>query len=181
MSLFSGTTVPLFILLASMLIITMMRVAVPVGQTIKGKAISHVSLNYRERLLLQRTNIYAIVTVLLITSIAGLMPLAVELAVVGGAFVIIMMPVRYTFTTEGVALNNVVFRKWSEFSGYELRGSRIRLLGRDGNASYTISLMSARRPETVQMVERLVSGHAPEKAKRTPTARGVRARSAVPR
>ncbi len=174
-----GQALPLFILLAVMLIITLMRVAVPIGQTIEGKAIRHVDLSYRERLLLHRTNIYAIGVVLLLTALGGALPLIVELVVVLATLLIVLMPARYILTSEGVALNNVVFRRWAEFDGAEIRRGRLRLQGRAGAAPLTLSVLAVQRPEVVDLVERLVAGHQPRIAHRA--AARTRARAATSR
>jgi hypothetical protein len=58
---------PIF-LLASMLIIMLMSIMLPFGAKITGKKVGAIRLNFRERLLLQRINIYAIGFVLLLSA-----------------------------------------------------------------------------------------------------------------
>lgn len=178
MAILTSPTTLMFLLLGSMLIITLMRVAVPLGQPIAGKALLRFDLTYRERMLLHRTNLYAIGVVLLLAAWSNVLPLLAELAVILATFVIIMMPTRYIITSEGVALNNVVFRRWSEFSGVEVRRGRIRLLGLPGNAPFTIGLLVARRPTVLPSIERLI-GHPTPNATPPSPPRRVRKRVAA--
>ncbi len=63
-------TVPL--LCGAMLILTLMRVAVPFGQAMTGKEISVIPLRFRERVRLQRTNFYLLGALLLLGTIGWL-------------------------------------------------------------------------------------------------------------
>src|SRR6266542_6066813 len=115
-------------LFGSMLIVMLLRIAPPLGVRIDGEPIGKVTLGMRERVRLQRTNVYAIGAMLLVTAFAGDMPLILQGAVMLGVLAILAIPVRYVFTTRGVAMNRTVFRTWSEFQDIELDSGGVRLV-----------------------------------------------------
>ncbi|HZP58510.1 MAG TPA: hypothetical protein VFC53_13320 [Dehalococcoidia bacterium] len=117
---------PLILLLALMLSMTAMRVFMPIGAKVEGKPFAEIALTLRERLLLQRTNMYLVGAVILLGALTGMLTGPLETVAVLAMFAILTIPARYRFTSQGVALNNVVFRRWSEFSGY--REERARLV-----------------------------------------------------
>ncbi|MDQ2785061.1 MAG: hypothetical protein M3Y58_08670 [Chloroflexota bacterium] len=128
------------LLCGMMLILTLMRVAVPIGQPITGDPLGVAPLRFRERLRLQRTNVYMIGIVLLLGTLGGWMRAPINLIVVLATFVIISIPVQYTFTTEGIARNRVVFRRWDEFSAIADGRGRILLHGMAGSADFPLLL-----------------------------------------
>jgi hypothetical protein len=140
------------LLLMVMLIIMLMRIILPLGAKVAGKTVKEVRLSFRERVLLQRTNIYAIGTVLLLTTVTGNLSRGWELLVVIVAVMLLMLPVRYFFTTEGIALNNVVYRSWSDFIGYEVRRRGIRLLPQPGFRPFDIDVIGTRREQAITLV-----------------------------
>ena len=140
------------LLLMIMLIIMLMRIMLPVGAKTKGKYVAEVRLSFRERLLLQRTNIYAIGIVLLLTTVTGNLSRSWELLVVVVAFLLLMMRVRNHVTSEGIALNNVVYREWSDFTGYEVRRRGIRLLPQEKMRPFDIILIGKHREQALKLV-----------------------------
>ena len=90
-------------LFGSMLIVMLLRIAPPIGVKLAGEPLSKVTLGMRERVRLQRTNVYAIGAVLLIAAVTGDMPTILELVVMVGILAILAIPVRYVLTTRGVA------------------------------------------------------------------------------
>lgn len=132
-------------LLAIMLIMMLMRVAMPIGAVHTGQATAQVALSFRERMLLQRTNIYAIGAVLLLFATTGQIATLVEIGTLIAVFGLLSLPVRYTFTTDGVGLNNVVFRPWNEFQSAQQTSRGLRLIPREGAGAFTIYVLGAHR------------------------------------
>ena len=128
------------LLCGMMLILTLMRVAVPIGQPVTGHLLGTMPLRFRERIRLQRTNVYLIGVVLLLGTLGGWLRAPINLIVVLAAFVIVSIPVQYTFTTEGIARNRVVFRRWDEFSAVADERGRILLRGVPGSANFPLLL-----------------------------------------
>lgn len=136
------------LLCGMMLILTLMRVAVPVGQPVTGDVIGAMPLRFRERIRLQRTNVYLIGVVLLLGTLGGWLRAPINLIVVMATFVIVSIPIQYTFTTEGIARNRVVFRHWGEFSAIADERGRILLSGAPGSANFPL-LLADDQHETV--------------------------------
>src|SRR5258708_12169483 len=103
------------ILFGFMLIFMVMRVGLPIGSKVEGRKVGEIQLSFKERLIYHRTNVYAIGAVLLLMTLAGKVSSPIEMVVIVGTFAIITFPVRYIVTTEGIGLNNVLFRRWTEF------------------------------------------------------------------
>ncbi|HWO72970.1 MAG TPA: hypothetical protein VNN21_05375, partial [Dehalococcoidia bacterium] len=149
------------LLFIAMLIITLMRVVLPRGARIHGHPLRTVALSFRERVLFQRVNLYAIGFVLLLTAATGLVSTGWELLVVVTASGILLLPVRLVLTTEGVATNNVVFRPWEEFLGFTAERRRIRLHARAGTRDLVLPLLPARQGEALAVIQHFLrpSGH----------------------
>ncbi|MGI8856944.1 MAG: hypothetical protein ACR2JW_14450 [Thermomicrobiales bacterium] len=128
------------LLCGMMLILTLMRIAVPIGQPVTGDLLGVMPLRFRERIRLQRTNVYLLGVVLLLGTLGGWIRTPINLIVVLATFVIVSIPVQYTFTTEGVARNRVVFRRWDEFDAIADERGRILLRGIAGAANFPLLL-----------------------------------------
>jgi len=123
---------PVMLLLVLMLSMTAMRVFMPIGAKVEGKPFGVITLSFRERLLLQRTNVYLVGAVILLGAVTGMLTGPLETIALLAMFAILTIPARYRFTSQGVALNHVVFRDWSEFSGYREERSRLVLEAKEG-------------------------------------------------
>lgn len=143
-----------FLLFALMLLVMLTRVYVPLGANIDGKVESTVPLSLIERAQLQRVNIYAIGLVLLLTVVSGLMPASGEILIVVIALGILMMPVRCVFTSKGVAINNVLFRPWSDFATFERSDRRLSLVGRDGTRPMRLTLLRDHQTQALPVLRR---------------------------
>jgi hypothetical protein len=139
-------------LLAAMLIIMVMRVGLPIGAKTEGRVVRQIALSFRERVLMQRTNVYAIGFVLLLTAATGMLPTAIELLVILGVFALLMIPVRLKVTTSGIAVNNVVYRPLSEFSGVQPSRRGLRFVAQPGVRNLDVPLLGAHREEALRVI-----------------------------
>jgi hypothetical protein len=153
-------------LFAGMLVIMLMRVALPIGARSEGEPLGRVTLSLAERVRLQRTNVYAIGAVLLLSALVGEIWLLPELVVVLGAVSILAIPVRYTVTSRGIGLNRVVFRPWSDFSHAEVGASGIRLVGKPGLRPFRLVLGPATSQSVLAMIGRFLPERAPDPSRR---------------
>ncbi len=116
-------TLPVVILIIGVMLITMLtRVFLPIGQKSEGTEIRKVNLSFRYRLLYHRTSIYLIGLVMVLGGLGGWLSFALQVVMIMGTFAISGIPIRYKFTAQGVGLNNVVVRSWSEFESAEIQG-----------------------------------------------------------
>lgn len=136
-----------------MLLITLMRVAVPVGQQVTGEVLGVVPLGYRERVRLQRVNVYLIGAMLLLGTLGGWMRAPISIMVILAAFVIFSIPVQYTITTAGIARNRSIFREWGEFTGFADERGRILLQGKSRPANLSLLLATDQHAEALRLLE----------------------------
>jgi hypothetical protein len=108
---------------------TLWRAWLPIGVAIPGRLQLEVPLRWRERWRWHRKNFYALAVLILLGGIGGWLPPLGQGMVAGFALLVLLLPHRYRFTEEGVALNNVFFRRWEEFRAYRVEPWGIRLEG----------------------------------------------------
>ncbi len=144
-------------LLVTMLIIAVIRVHAPFGQRAAGKPLGRITLSFRERMLLQRTNMYLIGIVILISVVGGLLAGPLELVAILATVAVLTIPVRYTLTSQGIALNNVVFRSWTEFTGYRDERGSVLLLGAPGQRNFRLHVIGVNRATARQALSRVLA------------------------
>ena len=146
------------LLLALMLGIAAMRVYLPMGAKIEGKPLGVITLTFRERMLLQRTNLYMIGAVVLLGAVSGFLAGPLEMVALLAMFVILMIPARYRLTSQGIALNNVVFRSWTDFSRIPRRARHPSCSTRSkGSASFGCIVLGANREAAVKALSRILA------------------------
>jgi ammonium transporter, Amt family len=148
------------LLLFCMLIIMLMGIMLPIGAKIVGEPVREIRLSFRERLLLHRVNVYAIGIVLLLTAATGIVPFFWELLVAIVVMMLLLLRARYLITNSGVAMNNVVFRPWSEFTGFVIDRRGVRLLPRAGLRPFTIKVIGQHKKEVVALLRRYLPASA---------------------
>ena len=143
-------------LVVAMLIVAVIRVHAPFGQKAEGTPIGRITLSMRERMLVQRTNMYLLGIVILLTAVGGFLGGPLELVAIVAALAVISIPVRYTLTSRGIAMNNVVFRSWTDFTGYREERSGLVLLGVTGQRNFRVHVLGANRVIAVKALTRLL-------------------------
>jgi hypothetical protein len=142
------------LLFVLMLLVTLMRVYLPKGTRRTGKDLKTVRLSLVERFLLHRVNLYAVGAVLLMMTLTHSISSQGQFIVLLLTQLIVFIPAKYSFTSTGVGLNNVVFRPWGEFKGFTLSSRRVTLVGREGTRALTIPLLSEHQKEVVPALRR---------------------------
>ncbi|HEY7269938.1 MAG TPA: hypothetical protein VH951_08940 [Dehalococcoidia bacterium] len=145
---------PVFLLFTSMLMFMFMRVYLPFGAHATGKVQKVVSLNFMERMLLQRFNVYALGAVLILCLTAGVLPAAWQLPIVVLAFAALSLRVRYFVTSAGIGMNNVFFRPWDEFEGYRVERRRVVLVATKGLRNLAIPVIASHQKELTTAIGR---------------------------
>jgi hypothetical protein len=144
-------TVMLFVF---MVLFMLMRVYSPVGVKVGGKVQKMVYLSFQERSLLQRTNIYAIGGVALLMTAAGAVAGPAVVLIILFVTAILAMPVRVMLTTEGAAINRVVFRPWSDFTSFTVEPRRIVLNGTEGTRPLKLPVLVSHQQEIIPLLRR---------------------------
>src|SRR5436305_3959255 len=154
-----------WLLIGCSFILMLVRIGVPFGIKSEGRVVATVTLTYREKLLLHRTNLYALGALLALSAIGNWFPTTVELVIIFAALALVNLPVRYQFTTLGIACNNVLFRKWKEFEYARYRGAKLTLVPRKGFGSLPLFVLATRQHEVFPYFQRFlqVRNEAPPK------------------
>jgi|GEM_PF-4565223 len=157
------------LLLFSMLALMAARSVSPIAAKLSGKPVLDMPLRPVFRLLDQRTNVVAILVVLILGSGVlgerwishGLFLFAV-IVMVG----ILLVPTHYRFTTDGVSPSRATFRSWDEFATWSVSGNVITLKGVARFSS--VKLYVGRQDQDA--VLKLLKRYLPAGSKRRPTA-----------
>ena len=117
----------------------------------EGTPIADVSLGFVERMQYHRGAIYSVGALLLLGAMTGMLSARLELVVIAALVAVTQVPVRYRFTTQGVALGRLLFRPWSEFTGYRPAKHSLLLIGKTGNGGFQFRTQN---PEVARLVSR---------------------------
>jgi ammonium transporter, Amt family len=152
-----------WLLIGCFFILMLVRIGLPFGIKSEGSVVATVTLTYREKLLLHRTNLYTLGALLVLSAIGKWFPTTVELVIILAALALVNLPVRYQFTTLGIACNNVLFRKWKEFEYVRYRGAKLTLMPRKGFSALPLTVLASRHDEVLPYFQRFlqVSNEAP--------------------
>ena len=145
-----------WLLVGCSLMLMLVHIGLPFGIRSEGTTVATVTLTYREKLLLHRTNIYAFGALLLLGAIGKWFTTPVEVVLILVALGIINLPVRYSFTTQGIACNNVLFRKWKEFEYARYHRTKLTLMPRKGFGSLPLYVLASRQDEVLPYFQRFL-------------------------
>src|SRR5258706_327779 len=169
-----------WLLIGCSFMLMLVRIGLPFGIKSEGSVVATVTLTYREKLLLHRTNLYAIGALLVLSAIGKWFPTSVELVIILAALALVNLPVRYQFTTMGIACNNVLFRKWKEFEYARYHGAKLTLVSRKGFSALPLIVLASRHDEVFPYFQRFlqVRNEAPPKFLKRPLILWLRRRLA---
>src|SRR5258708_30237409 len=145
-----------WLLIGCFFMLMLVRIGLPFGIKSEGSVVATVTLTYREKLLLHRTDLYALGALLVLGAIGKWFPTTVELVIILVALALINLPVRYQFTTVGIACNNVLFRKWKEFEYARYPGAKLTLVPRQGFGSLPLFVLASRQDEVLPYFQRFI-------------------------
>lgn len=165
------------VLVLSMLALMAARSVSPIAARMSGKPVLQVPLRPVFRLLDQRTNIGAILVVLILGSGVlgerwishGLFLFAV-IVMVG----ILFIPTSYRFTTDGVSPTRATFRSWDEFDGWNVSGNIITLKGMARFSSVRLYLAQQDQEAVLKLFKRYVSAGSKRRPVANPPSRQPR-------
>jgi hypothetical protein len=92
-----------------------------------GKTLKTLPMSWWARVQLQRQSLLAIGFALAFGLAAGWMQTSIAFIIAAFSLAALLMPMQYTFTSEGVAVGEVMFRSWQEFSGMQVNKKRVVL------------------------------------------------------
>lgn len=92
-----------------------------------GKVLQTVPLGFLPKVLLHRSALLALVTGMVFGVVGGWMAPNLAALTILFALGILLMPMRYTLTTKGVAVGQGTFYEWGDFSGFKVGKSSLEL------------------------------------------------------
>ncbi len=145
-----------WLLVGCLFILMFLRIGLPFGVRTEGNVSVKVALTFRERLLLHRTNMYALGAILVLSAIGQWFPTTIEIVLILVALSIINLPISYLFSSQGIACNNVLFRSWKEFAYVSVRGAQLTLVPRKGFAPLRLVVLPSRQKEVLPHFRRFL-------------------------
>jgi len=118
----------LSLLLMVSLLMAMMAKARPVGRVaMPGKTLKTIPLSFWQKIMVHRSSLWAMAFGLVWGIVSGWLQASLALLLLGLTVIILFLPMRYTFTSKGVAVGDGIFREWNEFTGISRQGAQILL------------------------------------------------------
>ena len=115
-------------ILMALLLMSMLAKARPrIKQPAPGRALKTLPMGLPSRVWLHRPSLFALCTGISFGVLTGWLPLRFAAIVGAVAIITVLLPMRYTFTTKGVAVGEGIFYPWRDFSGFVARGSTLKL------------------------------------------------------
>ncbi len=119
----------------------------------EGTLVDEVRLGFLERIRYHRGAVYSLAALLLIGALTSTLSWPIELIAAAAMLGVVQVPVCYRFTTQGISLGRLLFRRWSEFSGYRSVRGGVLLVGKPGNGGFKFR-SAARRDHVQKLVAR---------------------------
>ncbi|MBK8617568.1 MAG: hypothetical protein IPN96_10770 [Anaerolineales bacterium] len=144
-------------LMIILLLMSMLAKARPkIKEPAPGKALKTLPMGLPSRFQLHRSSLLALLTGILFGVFTGW--LSIDSAAIIGviAIITIFLPMRYTFTTKGIALGEGMFYPWSDFSGYMAKGSSLKFDHPSFFRRLTLFIKPAEMNNVLEYVERYV-------------------------
>ena len=143
-----------FIMIA-VLLLNMMAKARPWKKlSMPGKPLQTIPLGFLSRLRTHGSSLMALLTGCALGLLAGWLPASIAAMVGAFALVILFMPMRYTLTTKGVAVGEMSFRPWSDFSGFKAHKASLELAHPSFLGRLTLFVRPAEMDNVLKYVER---------------------------
>ena len=145
-----------FIMIA-VLLMGMMATARPwIKSPPPGKPLQTLPLGFIPKLLVYRSSLLALLTGCVLTVLVGWLPLILAEIVAAVAVGILLIPMRYTLTTQGVAVGDGIFRSWSDFSGFKAGKTRLQLAAPSKFGRLTLFIKPAEMDNVLKYVQRYI-------------------------
>jgi hypothetical protein len=116
-----------YIMIALLLMSMVAKARPKIKEPVPGKTLNSIPMGLPSRFLLHRSTLFALLTGIVFGLIAGWLPLSMAGIIGVVAIITLLLPMRYTFTTKGVAVGEGIFYPWKDFSGFIAKGSSLKL------------------------------------------------------
>jgi hypothetical protein len=124
--------------------------------SVPGKKLQTLPMGLVSRFQLQRSSLLALLMGVVFGTATGWLPISTAGIVASLALITVLMPMQYTFTTQGVALGDGVFYPWKGFSGFRAEEKKLELTHPSLFGKLTLFLKPAEMTSVIPYVERYV-------------------------
>ena len=145
-----------YILIAILLMNMMAKARPRIKEAMPGKKLKTLPMGLIPRFQLQRSSFLALLMGIVFGMFTGWLPVSTAAIVASIALLTILLPMQYTFTTQGVALGDGVFYPWNGFSGFWADRKRLQLTHPSLFGRLTLFIRPAEMSNVLQYVERYV-------------------------
>ncbi|MEP6895091.1 MAG: hypothetical protein ABI986_05735 [Chloroflexota bacterium] len=143
------------LLLIVLLLLSMMAKARPwKKEQLPGKPLQTISMGLLPKLVTYRSSLLALLTGCVLSTLTGWLPSNMTAMVAVFALIILLMPMRYTLTTKGIAVGDAVFHPWKDFSGFSAKRSSLKLTPSSNFGSLTLFVKPTEMSSVLKYVER---------------------------
>jgi hypothetical protein len=143
--------------LIAILLMNMMAKARPrVKEVMPGRRLRTLPMGFVSRFQLQRSSLLALLMGIVFGVSTGWLSLSTAGTVATLALLTILIPMQYTFTTQGVALGEGVFYPWKGFSGFAAGEKKLELTHPSLFGRLTLFVKPAEMTNVLEYVERYV-------------------------
>ena len=161
------SVLPLLIIVPAggLLVFTFVTLANPFAARARGVQVFYVRLGFMQRVLVLRWYVLGILAINSVAALPGLDALnsnqygLYSFLILMGTVVMILLPMRYYFFEEGLAIGAGRLREWSEFSSYSYTGSGARLNPSGPGRGLTLYLTDVQRRSLHPTLERYLGGN----------------------
>ena len=144
-------------LLIALLLMNMFAKARPrIKAPMPGKKLKTLPMSLVSRFQLQRSSLLALLMGVMFGISAGWLPTSTAGLVAALALLAVLLPMQYTFTTQGVALGDGIFYSWNDFSGFVAKQKSLELTHPSYFGRLTLFVKPPDMTSVLQYVERYV-------------------------
>ena len=164
------TVLPFLVIVPSgaLLIYTFATRANPFGSQIRGVQVFYVRLSFLQRVLVLRWYVLGILAINAIPAVPGLDDLNTSqfgiysFLILLGTLVLLLLPIRYYFFEEGLAIGAGGLMQWSKFDSYNYTSAGVRLSPAGGGRAVTLYLTDVQRRALHATLERYLGQGRPD-------------------
>ena len=145
-----------YVLIAVLLMNMMAKARPRIKDALPGKKLQTLPMSFISRFQLQRSSLLALLMGVVFGTATGWLPISTAGIVATLALLTILIPMQYTFTTQGVALGDGMFYPWKGFSGFRVDERKLELTHPSLFGRLTLFVKPAEMNNVLQYVERYV-------------------------
>ena len=142
----------------AMLLMNMLAKTRPYKKTnLTGKTLKVLPLTFLSRVWVHRFGLSAMLTGLTLVYFTGWLPTSLIGMMAAFAVVIVLMPMKLTLTSQGMALGESTSLKWNEVKQLKIKKSSLEL----EQSSFIRRVKLFLKPEEKQQIAKLIANHIP--------------------